>query len=301
MFECTDSATERTRGLLGLVPLHVIDDHRRLERRTEMTWLKERFGVEKTIIAMCHLQALPGDPSFDWKGGMSRVIELAHQDLTNLQEGGVDAVMFSNEFSLPYLTKVRPETTAAMSRVIGELMHAIKVPFGINVLWDPLASIDVAAATGAKFIREIITGVYASDFGLWNTNVGETIRHKMALTPDLKVLYNIVPEAAAYLGNRTIVDIARSTVFNSRPDALCVSGLTAGVEADTQTLSSVKKAVPGTVVLCNTGCRVENIERQLAIADGAVVGSTFKKDGKFENLVDRARVKAFMDKVKSIR
>jgi membrane complex biogenesis BtpA family protein len=266
-----------------------------------VNWLKETFGVNKPIIAMCHLQALPGDPGYDAKGGMSKVIELARQDLTNLQNGGVDAVMFSNEFSLPYLTTVKTETTAAMARIIGELMHEIKVPFGVNVLWDPLASIDLAAATGARFIREIITGVYASDFGLWNTNVGATVRHKMALAPDLKMLYNIVPEAATYLGNRNIVDIAKSTVFNNRPDALCVSGLTAGAETDTQILSSVKKAVPDTIVLCNTGCRLENVGRQLAVSDGAVVGSTFKVDGNFDNLVDPARVKAFMDKVKSIR
>jgi membrane complex biogenesis BtpA family protein len=196
---------------------------------------------------------------------------------------------------------VKPETTAAMARVIGELMPKIKVPFGVNVLWDPVASIDLAAATGASFIREIISGVYASDFGLWNTNVGETIRHRARLAPDVRMLYNIVPEAASYLGNRNIVDIAKSTVFNNKPDALCVSGLTAGAETDTQILASVKKAVPNTVVLCNTGCRIDNIERQLSVSDGAVVGSTFKIDGVFENQVDPARVKAFMDKVKSLR
>ena len=30
------------------------------------------------------------------------------------------------------------------------------------------------------YVREIISGVYASDFGLWNTNVGQTVRHQMA-------------------------------------------------------------------------------------------------------------------------
>ncbi len=266
-----------------------------------MNWLKDTFHVEKPIVAMCHLQALPGDPGYDAAGGMAKVVEMALADLNRLQDGGVDAVMFSNEFSLPYLTKVKPETTAAMGRVIGELMRFIKVPFGVNVLWDPIASIDLAAATGAVFIREIMSGVYASDFGLWNTDVGETVRHKMRLAPKLRLFFNIVPEAAAYLGNRSIADIARSTVFNNRPDALCVSGLTAGAEADTQILSVVKKAVPQTAVLCNTGCRLENVERQLAASDGAVVGSTFKIDGVFEKPVDQARVKAFMDKVRSVR
>ena len=266
-----------------------------------MNWLKQTFGVDKPIIAMCHLQALPGDPHYDSAAGMTKVIKLARQDLMHLQDGGVDAVMFSNEFSLPYLTTVKTATTAAMARIIGELQYEIRVPFGVNVLWDPIASIDLAAATGALFIREIITGVYASDFGLWNTNVGTTVRHKMALAPDLRMLFNIVPEAASYLGQRNIVDIAKSTVFNNRPDALCVSGLTAGAETDTQILTSVKQAVPETMVLCNTGCRLENVQRQLAIADGAVVGSTFKIDGQFDNLVDPTRVKSFMQKVKSLR
>lgn len=267
-----------------------------------MEWIKDTFGTHKPIIAMCHFRALPGDPYFESEGGMERVVELARQDLNGLQDGGVDAVMFSNEFSLPYLTKVRPETVASMARIIGELKSDIKLPYGVNVLWDPIASIDLAVATGAKFIREIMTGVYASDFGLWNTNVGETIRHKTELgAKDLKMLFNIVPEASKYLADRDIVDIAKSTVFNNRPDALCVSGLTAGAETDSAVLSRVKKAVPETVVFCNTGCTVDTIERQLSIADGAVVGTTFKIDGKFDNLVDQKRVKAFMDKVKSVR
>lgn len=119
-----------------------------------MSWLKEVIGTEKAVIAMCHLRALPGDPGFDTKKGMNWVIDRAHDDLMALQNGGVDAVMFSNEFSLPYLTKVRPETTTAMARIIGQLMSEIRVPFGVNVLWDPVASFDLAMATDAKFIRE---------------------------------------------------------------------------------------------------------------------------------------------------
>ncbi len=267
-----------------------------------MQWIKDLFKTQKPIIAMCHFQALPGDPYYDAAGGMKKVVALARQDLLALQNGGVDAVMFSNEFSLPYLTRVKPETTAAMGRVIGELMPDIKIPYGVNVLWDPVASIDLAAAVDAKFIREILTGVYASDFGLWNTNVGETIRHKMRLhQKDLRILFNLVPEAANYLGSRDIVDIARSTVFNNRPDVLCVSGLTAGAETDSQILSKVKKVVPDTPVFANTGCRENTIAPQLAVADGAVVGTTFKIDGKFENLVDEKRVAAFMRKVREFR
>ena len=244
-----------------------------------MNWMKELFQVEKPIIAMCHLQPLPGDPNYDEVGGMDKVITCARHDLHALQDGGVDGVMFSNEFSLPYLTKIEPITVGAMARVIGELKSEIKIPYG-----------------------EIISGVYASDFGLWNTNAGETARHRARIGgKNIKMLYNIVPEAAKYLADRDIADIARSTEFNHAPDALCVSGLTAGSETDTQVLKRVKDIVKRTPVLCNTGCNVDNIQRQLSVADGAVCATTFKVDGVFENPVDQARVKAFMDKVKEIR
>jgi len=265
-------------------------------------WTEEILGTKKPIIAMCHLGSLPGDPYYDSKGGMKAVVDWARKDFLALQNGGVDAVMFSNEFSMPYLTKVETVTVAAMARVIGEIMSEIKIPFGVNVLWDPARSLDLAAVTGAKFVREVFSGVYASDFGLWDLNTGAIIRHQRAIgAQEVKCLFNIVPEAAVYLQHRDIAEIAKSTVFNHRPDALCVSGLTAGTETDASTLKRVKEAVPDTVVFANTGVRISNVAEQLSIADGAVVGTTFKFDGKFENHVDQSRVKEFMDKVRSLR
>jgi uncharacterized protein len=267
-----------------------------------MDWIKDTFGTYKPIIAMCHFDALPGDPDYDPQKGMEWIIERARFDLHALQEGGVDAIMFSNERSLPYLTKVDPITTICMARVIAELSPELSIPFGVNVLWDPEASIDLAVATGAKFVREIFTGVYASDFGLWNTDCGKVIRHQHAVHGEnIRLFYNIFPESSSYLSNRDISSIARSTVFNNHPDVLCVSGLYAGVESDAQILKIVKDSVPDTPVFANTGVNLANVVQQLGIADGAVTGTTFKRDGFIWNEVDVNRVKEFMNQVKECR
>ena len=151
---------------------------------------------------MLHLAALPGDPGYDSAGGIAAVVARAREELDALQSGGVDGVMISNEFSLPYLTKTEPITAITMARIIGELLPELEVPYGVNVLWDGRASIDLAVATGAKFVREIFTGVYASDFGLWNTNVGEVARHRARVGgADVKLFFNIVPESATYLAD----------------------------------------------------------------------------------------------------
>lgn len=267
-----------------------------------MNWLTEKFHTSKPIIAMCHLKPLPGDPGYDAEKGVLEILEAARRDLHALQDGGVDAVMFSNEASLPYLLETEAITSITMARIIGELMREIKIPFGVNVLWDPIASIDLAVATGAVFVREIFTGVYGSDFGLWNTNAGKTVRHQHRVGgKEVKLLYNIVPESAAYVSQRDPVQIARSTVFNAHPDALCVSGLTAGTEVSTSTLQQIKLAVPQTAIFANTGVNLNNVEQILSSADGAIIGTFFKKDGYIWNEVDINRVRPFMEKVRSIR
>ena len=268
----------------------------------ESSWIETLCGTKKPIIGMCHFDALPGDPGYNRDAGLSAVIDHARTDLRALQDGGVDAVMFSNEFSLPYMTQVEPVTTATMARIIGEISSDIRIPFGVNVLWDATASIDLAAATGAAFVREIFTGVYGSDFGLWNTNCGATVRHRSRVHADsVKLLFNIVPEGASYLSDRDVAAIARSTLFNTRPDALCVSGLTAGATTDAAVLRAVKHAVPDAVVLANTGVNIANVESQLQFADGAVVGTAFKKNGVFENHVDQSRIAKFMEAVQAVR
>jgi membrane complex biogenesis BtpA family protein len=128
------------------------------------------------------------------------------------------------------------------------------------------------------------------------------IRHQHRLqAASVRLLFNILPEAAVYLGDRDLGDIARSTVFNARPDALCVSGLTAGRAASVDALQIVKAAVPGVPVFANTGLNLSNVRATLAVADGAVVGTYFKRDGVTWNAVDPQRVQSLMAAVKEIR
>ena len=266
------------------------------------TWLDELFDVRKPVIGMCHLPALPGDPGYDAAGGMARILAHARREIAALQDGGIDGILISNEFSLPYLTTTEPITAITMARVIGELRGELRVPFGVNVLWDGVASIDLAVATGASFVREVFTGVYASDFGLWNTDVGRAARHRARVgAQGVRLLYNVVPEGATYLAGRDLAQMTRSTVFNGAPDGLCVSGLTAGSATDTSTLAVVKEHAGDVPVIVNTGVRPDTVAESLLHADGAIVGTSFKRGGIFANDVESARVAELMEVVKGLR
>ncbi len=267
-----------------------------------MLWTEEMFGVKKPIFAMLHLDPLPGDPKYRHGDNMDHVVELARKDLHALQDGGVDGIIFSNEFSLPYERHMSFVTPAAMARVIGELKSEIRVPYGVDCISDGMASIELAAAVDAKFIRGTFCGVYVGDGGLYNNDFSQIMRRKAALHQDnLKMLYFINPESDRNLDTRPLVDIAKSVIFKASPDGLCISASAAGQEVDDELIASVKAGAPEVVVLCNTGCRVDTVERKLRTSDAAVVGTTFKEDGDFYKHIDIARVSEFMQVVKNYR
>lgn len=268
----------------------------------KMLWTEKMFNVKKPIIAMLHLDALPGDPLFKYGDDMDVVVEHARADLHALQNGGVDGIIVSNEFSLPYQRNMDRVTVGAMGYVIGCLRNEITVPFGVDAISDGAACLELAAAVKAQYVRGTFSGVYVGDGGLYNNDFSVLLRRKAALhLDDLKMLYFINPESDRNLDTRPLADIARSTMGKSAPDGLCISANAAGQDVDDALIASVKEANPDVVVLCNTGCRVDTIERKLKTADAAVVGTTFKVDGVFENRVDENRVREFMNVVYEIR
>lgn len=273
-----------------------------------MLWTEELFGVKKPIISMLHLDPLPGDPRYGFDGSVSKVVEYAKRDLEALQEGGVDGIIVSNEFSLPYQRHMSYVTPATMAYIIGQLKSELSVPYGVDAISDGLACIELAAACEAKFVRGTFSGVYVGDGGLYNNDFSMLMRRKAELhLDDLRMLYFINPESDRNLDTRELADIAASTIFKVHPDGLCVSATAAGADVDTSLIDSVKKKNPEVAVLVNTGCRPDTIESKLAVCDAAVVGTYFKDGGRLEdeNLrnvrVDVNRVKEFMDVVYEVR
>ena len=167
----------------------------------------------------------------------------------------------------------------------------------MNILWDPMSTIAVAASTGAHFVREIFTGTYASDMGFWNPDAGKAMRYRNSLNrEDLLMFYNISAEFAFSLDKRSVADRSKSVVFSSIPDAILVSGQITGESANKSDLEAVKKIIPKTPVLANTGVNLQNVEETLGIADGVIIGSSLKIDGDTWNQVDPNRAKDFMNK-----
>ena len=260
------------------------------------------FGTKKPIIAMVHLGALPGSPLYNKESGITGLIKEAKKDLEALQTAKFDAIMFGNENDRPYQLNVDTASTAAAAYIIGELKRDIKIPFGVDMLWDPMATIALGTATKANFVREIFTGTYSSDMGIWAPNAGEALRYKQNLgSEEMLLLFNISAEFAYSQDRRPLTDRARSVVFSSLPDAILVSGQITGEAASMHDLMSVKKVLPHTPVLANTGVKHDTVIQVLKTADGCIVGSSLKEDGNTWKPVDPKRARDFMNIVSKFR
>jgi membrane complex biogenesis BtpA family protein len=264
--------------------------------------LMKTFGVSKPVIAMAHLPALPGTPRHDAAAGVEGIVERVRADLRHLLAGGVDAVMFCNEDDRPYVLRADPASVAIMARVITELRPTDR-PFGTDFLWDPVAALALAKATGAAFMREVVTGAYESDMGLWTPDAAALFRYRTQIgADDVAIFANITPEFASPLGARSVGQRARSAVVSSLVDAILVSGAMAGAEPALEQIREAKDAVGESIpVLLNTGARADNIAPFLSVADGVIVGSSLKVGGQTWNPVDPQRVVAFMAEVKRLR
>lgn len=92
-------------------------------------WTQRHVWSRETDYSAAHLDALPGDPGYC--GDMKTVTEHARKDLLALQDGGVDGILFANEFSLPYQPVADIAVVSAMAYIIGKLKDEISVPFAL--------------------------------------------------------------------------------------------------------------------------------------------------------------------------
>jgi len=231
---------------------------------------------------MVHLRALPGAPLFG--GSLDQVIETAMADANALAAGGCDGIVFENFGDRPFHKRVGPETVAAMTRVIAEVRP--RLPFGVNVLRnDARAALAIATATGAQFIRvNVHVGVMATDQGIIEGEAAETLRLR---TPRVLIFADYLVKHATPIGEHSARDLRERGLA----DAVIISGSETGAPADVQRLSATRAAIDAPILI-GSGLTAENAVNY-ADADGAIVGTSLKHEGRVDPLRVQRVVRAF--------
>lgn len=246
----------------------------------------QKFGA-RAVFGMVHLPALPGAPLF-WS--WDEILDRAVRDARVIAECGCDGFVIENFGDRPFARgRVEAETVAAMTRVITVIRNEVGVPFGVNVLRnDPLSALAIAAATDASFIRvNVHIGGMLTDQGIIEGDAYATLRKRAALAPNVLIFADFLVKHAAPLAEVHPRQAAKDLRERGLADAIIVTGTETGAAADPSRLRMVRETLADAPLLVGSGLTPENAS-VFADADGAIVGTSLKSDGR----VDPSRVEA---------
>jgi membrane complex biogenesis BtpA family protein len=260
----------------------------------------EVLGRQKPIVGMVHLAPLPGSP-FDQGLSREAILDRARRDLDVLLSAGFDAVSFSNESDRPFVNVIPREQIALFTHLVSRLTENLTIPFGCGMLIDPLASLAVAHAVGARFVR-VSYGVTAGIFGFEVHAPGDILRYRRQIgATDVQTFVNVVPHMGTSLDARSMADIIQSAAVWTGPDAIQVGGPSAGAAPDLEFVSTLRARVPGVPIIISSGITNESLAMALEVGDGIIVGTSLKVDGSIWNPIDPQRASSFMQRVRDVR
>ena len=251
----------------------------------------------KGLIGVVHLKPLPGAPRYG--GSMAEVCAAAVEDAEAYEGGGAHGLMIENFGDLPFSREgVAPESVASMAVAAEAIRSAgVRLPLGFNVLRNDVSSaLGLAAACEGVFVRvNVHTGAVEADQGIIQGEASSTLRKRAGLCPGVAIWADVLVKHAVPIGDLGIKEAARDTFHRGLADALIVSGVATGEATDAEDLRQVREACPEAPLLVGSGARVDNARELLEFADGLIVASSLKVDGRLANPVDRERVQALRE------
>jgi membrane complex biogenesis BtpA family protein len=254
--------------------------------------LLDRGRERPVLIGVVHLLPTIGSPRFG--GDVRAITSAALRDADALATGGCDALIVENFGDVPFFREEAPaETIASLALALEAVCreHA-DLPVGVNVLRnDARAALGLCAATGAAFVRiNVHTGAAVTDQGIVQGRAAETLRERARLCPGVLILADVHVKHATPLSQEPISAAARDAVERGLADGVIVSGRATGNAPEAASVSEVRGSVRGTPVLIGSGIDESNARGLLEHADGAIVGTWLKRDGRVEEAVDGERV-----------
>lgn len=259
--------------------------------------VEELFGVDKALVGMIHVGALPGTPLAHQP--VRAIIDQAVAEARLLAGAGFDALMIENMHDRPYLRQaVGPEIVAAMAAILDAIRSEVEKPIGVQILAGAnREALAVAFAGGAAFIRaENFVFAHVADEGLMpEADAGRLLRYRRELGAEhVRIFADVKKKHASHAltADIDIAEAARAAAFFGA-DAVVVTGTATGRPAALQDVRDVSAAVEIPVAI-GSGVTPDNLPALWPLADVFIIGSFLKRDGEWQNPPDPDRVDAVL-------
>jgi uncharacterized protein len=261
-------------------------------------------GLVYPVVGVVHLPPLPGSA----RGGSARrsgdVLDVARRDADAWASGGASALIVENFGDVPFVRDdVAPYVVAAMTLVVDAVRRDTGLPVGVNVLRnDVLAAIGVAALAGGSFVRaNVYVGAALTDQGVIEGRAHDAQALIRRLDAPVAIWADIDVKHAAPLAPRPLADLAEDAIERGLAGAVIVTGRATGEPTALDDLRQARQGAPHAPLYVGSGATAERMPDLLTIADGVIVGTAAKIDGRIGNPVDPARVRALVDAAEAAR
>src|SRR5215207_4191582 len=262
-----------------------------------------RILPPKFLAAMIAVLPLPGSPRYD--GNDQKVIDQAVSDLEHYKKAGVDSILLENDHDLPYIQPPLDEKgIALMTRIAREVRDRFDGPVGIQMLEAAnITSLEIAAEADLDYIRvEAFVFAHVGGSGIINGSAGKILRRRKELSAEhIKVFADVKKKHGSHA--LTIDLDIKDEIMQSEfflVDGVIVTSQFTGRNPDKDDLIEAKRATK-LPVLIGSGMTPENIQEYMPLADGFIVGSCFRKGGKFLETLEPERLSTFMKAFQSAR
>ena len=255
-----------------------------------------RILPPKFLAAMIAVLPLPGSPLYE--GDDQTIMDQALSDLEIYQKAGVDSILFENDHDLPYIQAPLDEKgIALMTKIAKEARKRFDGPIGIQMLEAAnVTSLEIAAEADLDYIRvEAFVFAHVGGSGIINGSAGKILRRRKELKAEhIQVFADVKKKHGSHslTIDLDITDEIRQAEF-FLVDGVIVTSQFTGTHPDRDDLLKAKSATK-LPVLIGSGMTAENIQDYLPLADGFIVGSYFRKDGKFLEKLEPERFHKFM-------
>lgn len=251
-------------------------------------------------LVMIQPEAMPGSYLNNGET-FGQILEKTLAEAQMVADMGFDGFILQNMHDGPVGQQARPETIAYMTRLGTELRRRFpELVIGVLVNWDGVASLAVAEAVEADFVRveHLYTGVSVANSGFMFGQCGEICQMRKRLGSRIPVYADVQEVNSTYVAPKNKVDAAADTVRGAFADGVFVSG--GNAQESLEYGRAIKKRLPGVPVFLGGGATGENIRELMTVYDGVSV-ATWIKNGNMRNPIDPERAKLFLAEIKDAR
>lgn len=241
-----------------------------------MTKIRKIFKKDRNVI----IGAIHFPPLLGYKGfpGFKITLKNAIADLRAFEKGGVDGIIFENNYDIPHTITVNAPIVSSMTFLGGKLRKATRLPIGISVLWnDYSAALSIAKTIDLQYIRiPVFVDKVRTSYGIVEGAPKKIDDFRKSIGAENVALFTDIHVKHAELMSKHSLLASAKLAIRHKSDSIIITGKWTGNAPAIDEVKSLRKKIGEFPILIGSGIDKDNIGELFRFANGAIASTSLK-------------------------